>query len=365
MFDCSQICIDRESGELLYIQLVREICRLIREINPEKYDVLPSERFLCQQLDVNRSTVHKAYEELENSGIVWRRPDKSLMPYLSARKNLEGYLRAIGIVLPHRFSQYINEQPHALRLFEGIFDRAAERNYAVLMLELPAPDASEAERRDFICRRLQDLTGILLIGDRGYENDPMLDDLFNYSGIPYVAICGEVHLPHIGSVQCCSRNAVDDMMDFFRKNNVSSVGVVSCASGHFFNTPYDYSASHRDQNMKKRLKKGGFYLPEKWQINADFKPEDLPDELPDAFWCFNDQCALRLQEVLKERDDFNKVIICGFDGVIPVPGAATIAQPYREIGATAVDLLIEHFEHGISSENRMKYIDAKFLPPTK
>ena len=72
MFDCSKIVIDKESTEPLHIQLIRELRRLIREMNQEEYGVLPSERSLCSYLKLHRSTVHKAYEELQNSGIVRR-----------------------------------------------------------------------------------------------------------------------------------------------------------------------------------------------------------------------------------------------------------------------------------------------------
>ena len=112
MFDCSQISIDKDSAEPLHIQLIGELRRLIREMNQEEYDVLPSERFLCSYLKLHRSTVHKAYDSLLSSGIVRRLPDKSLIPRSSARKRLEGQLPAIGIVLPCRFSQYISAVRH-------------------------------------------------------------------------------------------------------------------------------------------------------------------------------------------------------------------------------------------------------------
>lgn len=363
MFDCSKIVIDKESTEPLHIQLIRELRRLIREMNQEEYDVLPSERSLCSYLKLHRSTVHKAYEELQNSGIVRRQLNKSLIPNASARKSLEGHLPALGIVLPSRFSQYIGSNSHALRLLEGIFDRAAERNYAVFMLELPPPDISREERRKFIATRFPGLSGILLLGDRDYVDDPMLDDLFSYSGIPQVAIGGEVHQFHIGSVQCRFDRAADDMMAFFRSQHVRTVGMVFSSPDQFHPSAYDYSSRHRDEEMKKKFEDQGFILPEKWQITADFSEDMLPAELPDAFWCFNDQFALRLRSVLNKRHADEKIIICGFDGSINIPCIATIKQPYQQIGTMAVDLLIEHYETGITLKNRIRYTDAEFIPP--
>ncbi|MBQ4329159.1 MAG: substrate-binding domain-containing protein [Lentisphaeria bacterium] len=363
MFDCSQISIDKNSAEPLHIQLIRELRRLIREMNQEEYDVLPSERHLCTYLNLHRSTVHKAYESLKNSGIVRRQSDKSLFPNISARKRLEGYVPAIGIILPCRFSQYISVHSHALRLLEGIFDRAAERNYAVFLLELPPADISAEERSKFIATRFSGLSGILLLGDRGIDEDVMLTELFNYSGIPQIAICGEVHQPHIGSVKCRFDHATDDMMKFFRSRGIKSVGVVSYTPDHFQHSDFDYSSFHRVAEMKKKLIDQQFILPENWQISVDALETALPGELPDAFWCFNDQIALQLWNTLKKHDLETDVMICGFDGAVNIPCIATIKQPYQQIGITAVDLLIEHYEYGISLKNRVKYLDAEFVFP--
>ncbi len=364
MFDFSQIRIDRESVEPLHMQLARELRRSIREINQEDYEALPSERTLCGLLDLNRVTVHKAYEALENSGIVRRQPNKSLIPVRSARKRLEGNLPAIGIVLPCRFSQYIAGRKHTLKLLEGIFDRAAERQYAVFMQELPSPKTAPAERKNFISTHFSGLTGVLLLGDRDYDRDFMFDELLNYSGIPQVAIAGEVHELHIGAVKCSFEKAASDMADFFRSQGVRSVGTVACSSSLFVrDSKFDYSARHRDATMRKIIQSQGFELPEKWQINADFTEAELVGDLPDAFWCYNDDCAMSLQNTLTSLGVAPMPLICGFDGILPDAEFATICQPYLEIGAQAVDLLIEQFENGITQDNRIRYLDAMFVLP--
>ena len=255
MFDCSKICIDKESTEPLHIQLIRELRRLIREMNQEEYDVLPSERSLCSYLKLHRSTVHKAYQELQDSGIVSRRLNKSLIPNASARKRLEGHLPAIGIIIPYRFSKFIETRKNAIHYLKGIFDRAAERGYAVLLLELPPPETPVEERKYFISTHVSGLTGVLLLGDRKIDNDLMMSELFHYTGIPMVALAGEVDLPHIGSVQCRFDRAAVDMAEYFKNQGVHSLGIIAPPRYRNPLREFNYAARQRTDIMMRIFKK--------------------------------------------------------------------------------------------------------------
>ncbi|MCY6353764.1 MocR-like pyridoxine biosynthesis transcription factor PdxR [Clostridium sp. ZS2-4] len=65
-----RIYIDKNSREALYIQIRNQIRkRIYSKKFPENY-ILPSERELAKRLDVNRSTVIKAYQELKAEGLV-------------------------------------------------------------------------------------------------------------------------------------------------------------------------------------------------------------------------------------------------------------------------------------------------------
>jgi len=362
MFDCSQIVIDKNSPEPLHIQLQEELRRLIRELNPEEYGALPSERTLCARLELHRKTVHTAYEELLHAGIVRRQPNKSLTLTPAARKKLEGSLSAIGVVLPMRFSQYIQGRAHAQKMLEGIFDRCAERDYAVYLLELPPPVTPEKERRKFITDRFSRLSGVLLLGDRQYAKDPMLDDLFHYCGIPQMALLGEVNQQHIGAVKCRFDKAAADMACFFRDRGVRTVGTIDFDIHNFRRSGYEYASRTRAKEMQQYFLNAELALPEKWQLHELPAENQLHGELPDAFWCRNDICALQLLELLKKYGLERKSIVGGFDGLLTDPDLATIRQPYWAMGARAVDLLLEHYEFGITPENRIQYLDAEFIP---
>ncbi len=65
-----KLTIDRSSPVPMYRQIVEQIRLLIIEGELEKGSVLPSERKLAELLDINRSTVLSAYQELKAEGLV-------------------------------------------------------------------------------------------------------------------------------------------------------------------------------------------------------------------------------------------------------------------------------------------------------
>jgi DNA-binding transcriptional MocR family regulator len=68
------INIDRNSPNPIYQQIIDAIKRLIQEGTLEKRQTLPSSRKLAETLGVNRTTVNRAYEELQALGFLSSRP---------------------------------------------------------------------------------------------------------------------------------------------------------------------------------------------------------------------------------------------------------------------------------------------------
>ncbi|HLR35730.1 MAG TPA: GntR family transcriptional regulator [Tissierellales bacterium] len=60
----------------LYYQLMDIIIEMIEVENLKENDKLPSERELCEQYDVSRSTVRQAIQELEKEGYIYREHGK-------------------------------------------------------------------------------------------------------------------------------------------------------------------------------------------------------------------------------------------------------------------------------------------------
>ena len=140
----------RGADEPLHLQLAEELRRYLLD-NSVKCEFLPSERSLCEQLKLNRSTVHRAYENLLQRGVVRQCPNKKLEVIPGAKKILAGAFPSIGVLLPEKFSLYVeHNNGSTLRYLKGIFDRAAERECSIYTLQIPPPETPEKEMRTFI-----------------------------------------------------------------------------------------------------------------------------------------------------------------------------------------------------------------------
>ncbi len=68
------VTIDRKSGDALHKQIAKQIESMIKNQALKDGDILPSTRALSVHLEVNRTTVCKAYEELWSLGYIESRP---------------------------------------------------------------------------------------------------------------------------------------------------------------------------------------------------------------------------------------------------------------------------------------------------
>lgn len=88
-----KIIIDRNSEEFIYIQLYRELARLIESGELKAYDKMPPIRKLSDSLEVNNVTVVNAYRMLEESGLVHKKVGSGT--YVSPVYNVD---EEVGIV---------------------------------------------------------------------------------------------------------------------------------------------------------------------------------------------------------------------------------------------------------------------------
>lgn len=371
------IRLDKNSPVAVYTQLAGELARRIRELNPGSCEVeLPSERTLGSALGLNRATVHKAYMELLEKGIVERKADKSLVLRSAARKKLEGGVRAIGVLLPALFSEYLalDTFPQIrLQYLEGIIDRATTLNYAIHMLLMPPPQAPDPEADEFIKTRLSGLTGVLHLGLRLCDDDPALERICAYTGVPQVSIsCVADRFPNIGAVFSGFRQAAESLFHAMKRRRVRTCALVRYPYDASVRAPrrcFKYVAEERSDRMRAGLISAGFAVAEDFLFNEETPYSAFLEYLrrhprPDVFLCHNDQAAekilkwcgragIRVPEELK---------IVGFDGADEGSPLTTIRQPAVRIGSAAVDLLLEHFESGIRADNRFRVLEAEFVP---
>ncbi len=68
--------IDYRNGEALYIQIKRNLKKLILTGSLKENDVIPSVRKLAGEFAINVNTVQRAYRELEQEGYIYSVPGK-------------------------------------------------------------------------------------------------------------------------------------------------------------------------------------------------------------------------------------------------------------------------------------------------
>ena len=367
------IKLNRNADEPLHLQLSEALQRYILNSSVNT-TFLPSERSLCDNLKLNRSTVHRAYEALVQKGVVRPGTNKKLEIAPDARRLLAGAFPAIGLLLPEKFSTYVsNSNASSLPYLKGIFDRAAEQNCSVFMLQIPPPETSESEMESFMESNLDKLIGIIHLGARDCASDRPLDMVFQCDHLPQIAISGTSEFCHIGSVRTDFTGAAKELAARLKEKKCRTFGILDSAC--FRHRTFTYAVAERSRIMKKILTDSGLQLLPQWHIEADL-PENAGKflaaaytkniQLPDFLWCINDHTALQAVEFFSARgikipDDLK---IAGFDGINTPRDLTTIGQNFYQLGADAVDLLLEHFEKGISKANRNKTVKAFFVSGT-
>ena len=370
--DLSSIKLYRESDEPLHLQLAGQLRRRILS-HPGATLFLPSERSLSLALKLNRSTVHRAYEALLQEGAVRMCSNRKLEILPGAKRRLAGAFPSIGVLLPEKFSLYVERNNGStLHYLKGIFDRAAELNCSIYTLEIPSPETPADEVNAFIGNVFHKLIGIIHLGGRQITPDKPLETVFECNDLPQIFLSGVSAFPHIGSVYTDFTAAALELVKKLKKSNCRSVGLLSFKESGG-NRLFTYAADSRLEKMKSIFISNGFQVDEKWEI-ASSSPEDMAEmldrtrrispALPDFFWCMNDDIALRALEYFKSNGISvpQDVQIAGYDGIAPDSPLTTIAQRFDLLGAGAVDLLMEHFESGINNNNRIKTVEAFLIP---
>ena len=367
--------LDHDSDQPLHLQLQEELLRQLRALPANGGYRLPSERFLAEMFQINRVTVHRAYMELLKNRLVRRNPDKSLSVATGAKKRLQGSFPIIGLLMPYRFSDYVESRgQRSFQYIKGIVDRAETLGVSILTLQLPQPDATHEVIRDFIDERCAMLTGLIHLGGRAQNADEVLAEILAYQGIPQIFISGDTGLPHVGAVCSDPTTGAQELAREAVRLNFRTFGMVfrQDYSGYYF----EYAAAKRAPVVSKVLRDAGLQMMKNWNIiqysDEQFDPSVMPglDNIPDLIWCISDTLATGLANYLRDNGIRvpEDVSVVGFNGFFcqncPQERVATIMHPFYRLGETAVDMLLKYFEHGISEENRYVMLDTELVHGT-
>ncbi|MBQ6473104.1 MAG: GntR family transcriptional regulator [Victivallales bacterium] len=229
-----EIALDREKSLPLYLQLAAELRRLIggKHGKPNGMDGrMPSVRQLARLLDVDRTTVSKAYQELLSQNVFRRSSLRVLSVSTEAHRQLNPFPN-IGIILPCPFS--VMADAHGgfpLLYLKGVIDTAAKKSISTIMVQLPPPDAGYQVVEPFLDELEGRLLGVIHIGGRACAKDIPLTRLMQRKNIPQVMLSAYPALKHIACVTADVRGGADALAEQLLAFGHRHVGIMHFLTG--------------------------------------------------------------------------------------------------------------------------------------
>ncbi|MBQ9337112.1 MAG: substrate-binding domain-containing protein [Lentisphaeria bacterium] len=360
---------NRKSPEPLHIQLYRSMVQEIRSLPPNFHTTLMSERELALQLKLSRKTTHRAYEQLIDDRLVRRMPDKSLAVRADARSRIAGAYRVIGVFVTMNFTDFVeNNNRSVLPYVEGLIGRSSQLNTSCIMLRTPGRDADAAEIEAFAAEHFPRLCGVIHLGglnESGGNCDPVLGQLLKHTEIPQVCISGSVPFEYTGSVYADPVPGLDELCRTLHERGFRRAGII----GRDFTTRvFEYIAIHRNEDMRDALKRNGLdcrfshSYSSAADLNADIHRILTAPDRPEVLLCHDDRVARQLIAQARELGISipGDLYVSGYDCRSDDPFLASVETYPRALAEAAVDMVMDHFENGVTAENRVRLLPTRF-----
>ena len=328
---------------------------------------LPTDHQLMRQFDVSRGTVAKAMRDLENRGLVDRRP------------GIGSFARNIGSQQNILFAVLIAGLGDT-EFFEPICATIAlschKMNYGLLW-----GDRTDIHKQNLTERSCQvivqglvakNVLGVFFVPDElGDENtndsNQMLVEAISNAGIKVVLLDRDICAftssgPH-DVVGIDNFRAGFDQTNHLIQNGCQRILYLTRPG--ILSTKFARIAGYR-----YAMEQAGLKLDRAWICTGNVRDSRFVDEIlshqPDGIVCFNDPIAAELIQCLLSRNIAipQQIKIIGIDDVkysqlIQVP-LTTLQQPCREIGIQATNLMIERINGG-SLPPRHVYLPTQLI----
>ena len=359
---------DRRSGEPLHLQLYNTLVREIRALPPNQHVALMSERELSVLLKLNRSTTHRAYEQLIADRLVRRMPDKSLVVRPDARTRITGAYPVIGVLVAMDIVKLMEQDDRRiLPYLEGLIGRSSQRKISCIMLRAPDPSASPEEVEAFAAEHFPRLCGVVHLGGLGgnLSDDPVLKQVLLHTEIPQVCISGSVPNANTGSVYADPAAGLDELCRTLKERGFRRAGVI----GRGLKTRiFEYIAIHRPEAMCSALKRNGLdcqFTRSYWrsaELTAGIHQILTASDRPEVLLCHDDTMAKQLLAQAGEMGISvpGDLYVSGYDCRSDDPFLASVRTDPRALAEAAVDMLMDHFENGVTAENRVRVFPTRF-----
>lgn len=357
---------DRRSGEPLHLQLYNTLVREIRALPPNQHVALMSERELSDLLRLNRSTTHRAYEQLIADRLVRRMPDKSLVVRSDARTRITGAYPVIGVLIAIGVAELMEKNDRGiLPYLEGLIGRCSERDISCVMLRAPAPGASPEKVEEFAAAHFNRLCGLIHLGSLcTHSPDPVLEQILRHTEIPQVCISGSVPFSHTGSVYADPMPGLNELCRTLKKRGYRSAGVIGKDSGEEL---FRNVATDRPTAMRESLESNGIECRQVLVSQQDKLKETIHGFLtasgrPEVLLCHDDRIARMVMEQAASLGISipGDLALAGYNSKQDDPFLASIRTYPQKIAEAAVDLVMDQFENGITEKNRTRIIKTAF-----
>lgn len=324
---------------------------LERDLVSGKYALhrrLPSEAELCHRFNVSRPTAARALRELQQLGLITRRAGSGSYPTAPKSAPHDDAARTLGLIVPGLGHTEI------LDPIAGEINRYAQALGSTVLSGDGAAEKSSGEAELELCRHLLDraVDGVFFapiesLPDRAVWNQRIAGEFLNHA-IPMVLLDRDLgEYPERSKFDLIGIDNVAAAMEV-----TAHLVAGGCRSICFLARPHYPSTTDLRllgcREAVRRSECGEIKISTRFGEPSDsaFVAHTLQETAADAFLCSNDQTAALLIRTLGQlgKEIPEQIAVAGFDDVqyatLLAPPLTTIRQPCREIGRSAVQLLL-------------------------
>jgi LacI family transcriptional regulator/LacI family repressor for deo operon, udp, cdd, tsx, nupC, and nupG len=316
---------------------------------------------IARELNISKSTVSRALTGHPNVKPETRKAVLALAEKVDYQRNMlalslvTSRSNTLGIIVPEFLTSFFPQ------IVIGAQEVARQAGYNVIVSQSDESYETEvANARVMLANRVDGVLVSLTKETRNYDHFKV----FQRKGIPIVffnRVCEEMQVPKV---------VVDDYEGAFGAVE-HLIGQGKKRIAHLAGPDSLLISRKRLQGYKDALRKNGLPLLEELIIPYDLTVEkakiyvkhllDLA-EPPDALFAINDPTAIEAIQVIRAKglripED---IAVVGFSNdyasALIEPGLTTVAQPMREIGKVAVQLLLEQMEREVTDWKAMTRI---------
>jgi LacI family transcriptional regulator/LacI family repressor for deo operon, udp, cdd, tsx, nupC, and nupG len=316
---------------------------------------------IARELGISKSTVSRALTGHPHVNPETRKAVLALAEKMDYQRNMlalslvTSRSHTLGIIVPEFITSFFPQ------IVIGAQEVASRAGYNVIVSQSGESYETEvANARVMLANRVDGVLVSLTKETRNYDHLKV----FQRKGIPIVffnRVCDDMQVPKV---------VVDDYEGAFR----AVAHLIECGKrriAHLAGPDALLISRKRLQGYKDALHRHGLPLREELIIPYDLTAEkariyvkhllDL-DPPPDALFAINDPTAIEAMQVIKAKgwripED---IAVVGFSNdyasALIEPGLTTVAQPVREIGRVAVQLLLEQMDREVADWKAMTRI---------